>query len=62
VVKVHSKVPKAQTVDFIIAAAYRSGPDERKILFEAAEAFEEPKPSEYTLKPSTYGQDKPPQT
>jgi hypothetical protein len=57
--KVNSKAPKAQTFDLIIAAAYRSSPDERKELFEAAEAFEEPKPKEYQypLEPSTYGQD-----
>jgi hypothetical protein len=46
------------------AAAYKTidDPAQKLALFEAAEAIEKPMPSEYPLKPSTYGQGNPAQT
>lgn len=60
-VKVQSDVPQSQAVELIKAAAYRTidDPAQKLALFEAAEAIEKPKPSEYPLKPSTYGQENP---
>jgi hypothetical protein len=63
-VRVQSTVSESQAVDLIKAAAYKTidDPAQKLALFEAVEAFEKPKPSEYTLKPSTYGQEDPAQT
>jgi hypothetical protein len=63
-VRVQSKVSKYHAVELMKAAAYKTidDPAKKRELFEAAEAFEKPKPSEYPLKPSTYGQGNPAQT
>jgi len=57
-VRVQSKVSKYHAVELMKAAAYKTidDPDKKRELFEAVEAFEKPKPSEYPLKPSGYGQ------
>jgi hypothetical protein len=57
-VKMRSNVSESAAVNLIKTAAYRTidDPDKKRELFEAAEAFEKPKPSEYPLEPSTYGQ------
>lgn len=63
-VRVQSKVSKYHAVELMKAAAYKTIDDPAKKLglFEAVEAFEKQKPSEYPLKPSTYGQGNPAQT
>lgn len=63
VMEVHSKVPKAQTVEFIQKAAHATTKFEMKArLFQVADAFTEPKPQVCQLEPSTYGQGNPAQT
>jgi hypothetical protein len=63
-VKVKSTVSKCHAVELMKAAAYKTidDPAQKLALFEAAEAIEKPMPSEYPLKPSTYGQGNPAQT